>query len=233
MSIKDKYEVRQIQKEETYPWLLKKHYAHRKPSISYSFGLYDKENILNGVITYGLPPAINLYDICGEKYKKNVIELNRLIKNDDLGKNIQSWFVAQTFNLLPKPIVIISYADPNNGHVGYTYQSLNFLYTGTGGANKEMEYRGKMISMRHIKEPWFIKRGMVFDKNKTIDENFKMIGGDIIKKEQKHRYVLFVGTKREKKEMNRFLKFEVLPYPKGDNKRYDTSYTPDVQGLLF
>ena len=87
--------------------------------------------------------------------------------------------------------------------------------------------------MRHIKEPWFIKRGMVFDKNKTIDENFKMIGGDIIKKEQKHRYVLFVGTKREKKEMNRFLKFEVLPYPKGDNKRYDTSYTPDVQGLLF
>jgi hypothetical protein len=37
----------------------------------------------------------------------------------------------------------------------------------------------------------------------------------------------------QKEEIFDNLKYKILPYPKGDNKRYDASYSPDVQGLLF
>ena len=48
-------------------WLLKKHYAHRLPSINYVFGLYINK-VLEGVITYGISPSIYLAaSICGEK----------------------------------------------------------------------------------------------------------------------------------------------------------------------
>jgi len=51
------YTVCVIQHHEAKVWLLKKHYAHRLPSICYSFGLYDKNNTLVGVCTYGEPPS--------------------------------------------------------------------------------------------------------------------------------------------------------------------------------
>ena len=33
--------------------------------------------------------------------------------------------------------------------------------------------------------------------------------------------------------MEKSLQLEILPYPKGDNKRYDSSYKPQTQELLF
>ena len=96
MSLFDKYKVKSIPKNQTTEWLLKKHYAHRIPSIVYSFGLYDGIHLV-GVCTYGIPPQNNCLLMCGEEYKDHAIELNRLIKNDGLEKNVQSWFVARTF----------------------------------------------------------------------------------------------------------------------------------------
>ena len=54
MSLFDKYKVKSIPKNQTTEWLLKKHYAHRIPSIVYSFGLYDGIHLV-GVCTYGIP----------------------------------------------------------------------------------------------------------------------------------------------------------------------------------
>lgn len=232
MSIKDKYKVQSISKEQTKEWLLKKHYAKRIPSISYSFGLYEGIELI-GVCTYGLPPQHNCLLLCGEKYKNNAIELNRLIKNDGLKKNVQSWFVAQTFKLLPKPLIVLSYADPNNGHFGYTYQALNFLYTGEGGADKEYVYQGYQYSMRHIKDYWFKSKNLPYDKDLTIDQNFLNAGGEIIKMDKKKRYVIFLGSKTQKKDMYNSLIWEVLPYDKGQNERYDTSYKTTTQTQLF
>jgi len=67
-----------IKSEETYPWILKKHYSKRLPSISYAFGLYDESELV-GIVTYGIPASNNLCEgICGKEYKEFVIELNRL-----------------------------------------------------------------------------------------------------------------------------------------------------------
>jgi len=233
MSIKTKYRVMSINKEQTKEWLLKKHYARRIPSISYSFGLYSGINLV-GVCTYGLPPSDELTKCCGEENKKYCFELNRLIKNDGLEKNTQSWFVSQTFKLLPKPMIIISYSDINNGHNGYTYQSLNFLFTGTGGSTHEYLWWGKELSSRHINKIEFFDRlKLPYDNNLTIKENFEKVGGKVLPKVPKNRYIYFLGDKRKKREFREKLKYEVLPYPKGDNKRYDTSYNTTTQIQLF
>ena len=50
---------------------------------------------------------------------------------------------------------------------------------------------------------------------------------------RKHRYFYFIGTRKQKESMRDLLTYTVEPYPKGDNKRYDSSYNPNTQGLLF
>ena len=50
---------------------------------------------------------------------------------------------------------------------------------------------------------------------------------------RKHRYFYFIGNKKQKKEMRQNLAYQIEPYPKGNNKRYEANYKPDVQILLF
>ena len=44
---------------------------------------------------------------------------------------------------------------------------------------------------------------------------------------------MFLGSKTQKKNMLKNLKYNIEPYPKGKNKRYDASYKPITQGKLF
>jgi hypothetical protein len=152
MSIKDKYSVKSIDSYQCKEWLLYKHYAKRLPSISYSFGLYDNDNILNGVLTFGMPPSSTLAEsICGESFKKNVLELNRLVINDGLEKNVLSYFVSKCLIMIPKPNIIVSFSDANMGHNGYIYQACNFLYTGeSSNTTKLIDKYGKEFHFRNI-----------------------------------------------------------------------------------
>jgi len=150
MSIKDKYTVKSIKSFECKEWLLYKHYAKRMCSISFCFGLFDTNNILVGVITFGMPPSSTLAEsICGKEYKNYVLELNRLVVNDGLHKNTLSFFVSNSIKLLPNEKIIVSFADKNMHHNGYIYQATNFIYTGTSSNtfkyidkfNKEFHFR--------------------------------------------------------------------------------------------
>lgn len=134
-----------IKSEETYPWLLEKHYAKRIPQIVFAFGLYDND-ILVGVCTYGYPPSKNLcHGICGHEFTDNVLELNRLCLLDNT-KNQASFLVANSIRLLPKPTIVVSYADTDKGHIGYVYQATNFIYTGLSAIRKDVKIRG----MEHL-----------------------------------------------------------------------------------
>ena len=46
---------------------------------------------------------------------------------------------------------------------------------------------------------------------------------------QKHRYVIFTGTRKQKKILKKALNYKIMPYPKGNNKNYDASYNPNTQ----
>ena len=123
------YKVIRIRPKETHQWLMKKHYAKRKPSITDSFGLLNKENIMLGVCVFGIPPAPTEW----ENWKPYMLkELNRLCVTDDLPKNTLSFLVSKSLKMLDKPVVVISYADVDWGHHGYIYQATNWLYTGVG-----------------------------------------------------------------------------------------------------
>lgn len=197
-----------IKNEETYSWLLQKHYAKRIPQIMYAFGLYDDEHLV-GVITYGIPASPQLcMGVCGEEWSDKVLELNRLcLENND--KNQSSFLVANSIKMLPKPTIVVSYADTAQGHIGYVYQATNFLFTGTTKERTDMGGRDGKHS-RHSKDPSI----RVF-------------------RSAKHRYIYFHGTKQHKKLLKSLLKYNIEPYPKGDSKKYDSGSRVETQALLF
>ena len=125
------YLVKKVSYKATKPFILKKHYAQRMPSISFAFGLY-KEDQLVGVLTIGKPASHSLcIGILGKEYSHKVYELNRLVVVEGLEKNALSFFVSKSLKLLKQhDLVIVSYADTGMGHTGYIYQATNFIYTG-------------------------------------------------------------------------------------------------------
>lgn len=213
-----------IKPEETYPWLLEKHYAKRIPQIMYSFGLYNDSNSLIGIVTYGIPasPALCM-GICGKEYSQIVLELNRLCLLNNT-KNESSFLVANSIKQLPKPTIVVSYADTEQGHVGYVYQSTNFIYTGL--SENRVDWAVKGLEHKHSKT---LSDGMTLDK---IKEKYK---DDFYYKERsrKHRYIYFHGSKTDKKVLRAKLNYDVLPYPKGDTQRYDAGGDVITQELLF
>jgi hypothetical protein len=194
---------------EVEPWLLEKHYAKRMCPVSYAFGLYANEQLV-GVVTYGMPASPNLcMGVCGIDYKDKVLELNRLCLNDGV-KNGASFLVSKSLQMLPKPTIVVSYADTAMGHVGYIYQASNFLFTGTTKERTDMAGEDGKHSRHSF-------------GNSEIRVN----------RSAKHRYVYFVGSKAQKTNLLKQLNYEVMPYPKGDSQRYDSGTTVKTQQLLF
>ena len=212
MKLENECIVSSIPSKETYDWLLYKHYLKRIPSISYSFGLF-YNSILSGVVTYGVPASNSLcVGLCGKKYKSIVLELNRLCINDDLPKNCASFFISKTFKLLPYPSILVSYADKSFGHTGYIYQATNWIYTGLSDKRRErynpddLEKHGRHVS--------------------SLDLPLR-------DRPRKHRYVYFIGSKKDKKQLKDELLYPVKDYPKFKNKNYDASFMPSTQVDMF
>lgn len=226
MSITLQYEVKSIDKSLCKEWCLKKHYAKRLPPISFAFGLFN-ENILNGIVTFGIPVSHSLRTLWDDKYK--LMELNRLVVNDNLPKNTLSFFVSTSLKMLPKPLVIVSYADTSHNHHGYIYQATNWIYTGLSAEFKDYYVKG--LEHLHGATIFDMSRGqenrVEWLKNKFGD---KLI---MVDRPRKHRYFYFLGSKNDVKNMKLMLPYEIVDYPKGDNKRYDSSYNPSIQTQLF
>ena len=211
MSIKDIYKVQPIKPFECKDWLLGKHYAKRIPSISWAFGLY-KSGALEGVLTIGKPASPFLcVGLCGGTYSDFVFELNRLCVSENLERNVLSYFVGNALKQIKDSVILVSYADEGQGHHGYIYQATNWLYTGRTKERTDIGHEDGTHS-RHY--------------DKTLDTSLHRKF-----RTSKHRYVMFLGKKA--KEFRSALRYEICPYPKGGNKRYDASYEPITQGILF
>lgn len=211
--LSNQFVVQSIQSQQTYEWLLKKHYAKRIPSISYAFGLFTKDSVLCGVCTFGKPASPNIcIGICGETESAYVYELNRLCVNDGLPKNVLSYFVSKCLNALP-PLIVVSYADTKMNHSGYIYQATNWIYT---GATKERTDIG-VCSDKHSRH---YDKGIDYSSNR-------------VHRSSKHRYVYFTGTKRHKKKWLSLLNYKTEDYPKHENKRYDSGPHISTQVEMF
>lgn len=211
MKIPEKYKVKSIDSYLCYDWLLNKHYAKRLCSVSYSFGLFDLNNIMQGVLTIGKPASNQLcIGICGKENSEYVYELNRLCVNDGLEKNALSYFVANSLKLINSNMILVSYADTKMKHHGFIYQATNWIYT---GKTKERTDIG-IDENKHSRH---------YDKTMDYSKNRKT-------RSSKHRYVYFIGKKA--RQFRKSLLYTIEPYPKGDNEKYDSSYLPIIQTQL-
>lgn len=189
--MQSEYEVVQIPYSATKDWILNIHYAKRMPSISFAYGLYHYDEMV-GMVSYGTPASPSLCKgICGEEHKHNVIELNRLVLKDNL-PNQASFLVSRSLKLLPKPKVVVSYADTAQDHAGIIYQACNFLFTGTTKARTDIAGKDGKHSRHHLG-----------DRQNRINRSAK------------HRYVYFIGSKKDKKTLRNALRYTIEDtYPK-------------------
>jgi hypothetical protein len=223
------YLVRPITTAECRPWLEEKHYLRRMTSISYAFGLFDGARLI-GVCTFGNAVPMQMKkSLCGEAWQEKVYELNRLCLQDGLPKNAASYFVARCLIALPHPTIVVSYADKSVGHNGYIYQACNFMFTGTSHVQKDWKLRGK----EHLHSRTLMDE-FAFEEDRVAKLKAKY-GDDLYQVERppKYRYVYFVGDRRQVKEMHKAKRFTALPYPKGDNTRYDAGGDVATQLVMF
>lgn len=207
---RDKYRVEPIDYETVKNWILKLHYAKRIPSISHSFGLF-LDNVLVGIVTYGMPASPFLCKgVCGEIYKNIVLELNRLVLLNNI-KNEASLLIGRSLKQLPQPSIVVSYADTKWNHIGFVYQATNWIYTGI--TKERTDIFSSAGHSRHHNGDSSVRQG----------------------RSAKHRYVFFVGDKRQRANMLSALNYRIEPYPKGDSLMYeiDKNELESVPMLLF
>lgn len=214
-------------KEVVYNIIKKKHYAKTWTASSDIYAVYYKSGEhkffggddlkLIGCVIYGNPVGFRVVkSICEELIDIDVLELKRLWIEDDYGKNIESYCISQSFKWLKKwdkdVKVLISYADPDRLHLGGIYKATNWLYQGAG-LNLMPNH-----SISLTKEPyeWIHSRTVSATFGSHNIEKLKAAVGHTFwrrKEPEKHRYIYFIGNKKENKKYMRNLKYELKPYP--------------------
>lgn len=218
--------VKSISAKEAAPWLLHRHYARRMCPISYAFGAYRGTELI-GVVTYGTPSSAPLRDgIAGKEFSAHVLELNRLCCYTI--KNLASMLVGRSLQMLPKPSIVVSYADTDQGHIGYIYQAANFIYTGLSAKRTDWKIKGKEhLHGATIADESRGRTNRVQWMKEKYGDNFYLD-----ERPRKHRYVFLCGDKRQKKVMRDALRYHQEPYPKGITRCYDASSVIETQLIL-
>ncbi len=208
------YEVIIINRNLAKDLIVKNHYTHKLSSCRYPLGLI-LDNRIVGVCVYGYPVGRLTTQSISPLVKENqVLELTRLWVNDSEGKNTESYFISKTFGWLKKwdktIKVLISYADPEQKHLGLIYQATNWLYQGTKTRIVDgyyIEIKGELLHPRTCFSKYGTNKPQELLK---IDSNLKMI-----KLEKKHRYIYILeNNKKFKKAVLKTLKHPILEYPK-------------------
>jgi hypothetical protein len=129
--------------------------------------------------------------------------------------------------MLPKPSIVVSYADTAQEHVGYVYQACNFIYTGISAKRTDWKIKGFEHLPNQTHE--HMRRGC---EGKRIDFLREKFGDDLYVEDRarKHRYIYVTG---KNKAVKAAIRYKQEPYPKGDTKRYDAGGQVQTQALLF
>lgn len=171
--------------------VIEKHYLHRRPPMSFAFGLYDGLGDLVGVCTFGTPPSRQLQISVCPTDPSSVIELNRLWVSDECERNAESFFVAACLKLLPARIVV-SYADTKESHFGYIYRALSFRYAGWTDMDRKTPRYDYHVEGKHSREAF---------RGETIEY-------ERIQRRPKVKYWTVTGNKREKRDLARLVEWD-------------------------
>ena len=236
---KSRVSLRPIDKRIARDMIEKNHYSGRLSSCRYPLGVFyeedsqhqffDKNEKLIGVACYGFPVGRR---VVGSVFKeeiienKNILELTRLFIHDGYGKNIESLVISLSFKWMKHHAsnikVLISYADPEQSHDGAIYQATNWIYQGCGDFQLAPTYSLRV----NEDDDWMHSRSVYSKYGSAAPENLKKaIGRDFwLKKEaSKHRYIYFLGSKKENRHFKKMMKHPIMDYPK--NYVHDVTIT--------
>lgn len=170
------------------------HYLHRRPPISFAFGLNVDGNTV-GVCTFGTPPSRHAQMSVCPTDPSLALELNRLWIADDQPHGTASEFVAKCLRSLPARIVF-SYADTKVGHHGGVYRSLSWRYAGQTDEDR--------------KTPRFdyVTPGGGHDRHTKASDP----GVTRVRRLPKHRYWTVTGSQRQRRQLVKICGWDDRPY---------------------
>ena len=204
-------EIRKIDFQEAKKYIKENHYSHTiASSVKLALGFYYKEELVTAIV-YGCPVGRRVTQWL-QIERENCVELIRLFSKDGLPPNTESYCIGKSFKYIkenmPNLKYLISYADPNHGHVGYIYQATNWRYVGV---------QRRLLPERRI----FIDgkethaRSLNAKHGSTSKKKLEEIYGDRLEIKsalKKHVYLMCLGNKKERRSW--YKKFPEKPYPK-------------------
>ena len=222
-----KVSIRLINKNVAKEMIVKYHYSHKWSLCKYALGVFYKSEdedsffageteTLIGVLVYGHPVGAQaLKSVIETLNTHEVLELTRLFIHDGYGKNIESYSIGKSIKWLKKNAtqikMLLSYADPERGHLGGIYKATNWLYQGCG----EMKLMPNYSLGFTPDGPWMHSRTVGMKYGSTNEAHLKKVVGRTfwLKTDaNKHRYLQFTVGKKERKKLIKQLKHPIMPY---------------------
>jgi hypothetical protein len=204
--------VKAITRQDCAPYIIGMHYAKRFPSVSFAYGLFDDNEDLIGVATFGTPASAPLRrGLCGDDYAGSVLELNRVCLKYNR-KNEASFLVSRALKMLVGDRVVVSFSDISQGHLGVIYQACNFIYCGLSAKRTDWKVRGKehLHGQTIADEFRGVKNRAQAMRDKYGDDFY------LEPRSRKHRYVMIKGSRGFVARAKKSLKYQILPYPKAN-----------------
>lgn len=180
------------------------HYSQSLPAGKLvKYGVWENERFI-GCIVYsrgasdalGRPFGLDFTTCC---------ELTRIALADH--ERPVTSYMAESVTMLtdnnPGLRAIVSFADPDRGHIGRIYQAANWIYTGTTQPGQSVRFEGKWIHDRNLRQSGF---GTVSRGSRLTSEQKRALPRRVTP--GKHRYVLPL----DKQLRRRVLKL-AQPYP--------------------
>jgi hypothetical protein len=188
--------------------LKKQHYLHSLPGgTQLTLGVFLNQHLM-GAIALGAGPAQG-YSLVQGATTADCLTLTRLWLSDDLPANAESRVIGICLKALKRFThlkCLVSYADPQQEHVGTIYQATNWLYTGLSDPtplydlgdghpihSRTLSYTHGTHSIKYFKE--------------------KGVNVRMVSQSAKHRYIYFLDPTWQSR-----LRVPILPYPKKENR---------------
>lgn len=211
--------VRRVSVKAARPFVASYHYSRTMPDATREvFAGYFPGNVLAGFVVFGMGAGKGQYtrllpDLADGEYR----ELSRLWSPDGMPTNTESRLISAAIRQLVR--LVISYADPSQGHNGAIYQATNFVYLGqTDGGERLVdgdgqEVHSKLLSVYRMRHPRMAKWS-----SREIADHF---GFTPIPNPAKHRYAYAIDPADR-----RVLEAMAQPYPRAVTASSDA---PDDQ----
>ncbi len=141
------------------------HYLPTYPAAHLAVGLFGRRAMLEGVAVFAVPATnavISRHTGFTDPAKGCV--LARLILLDRVPQNGESFFCARAFRLLrqarPSIEAVVSYSDPEVGHIGRVYAALSGAHRGISRPRKILRLGDRTLSERTLSKIRLGERGM-------------------------------------------------------------------------